>query len=67
MQKYREIGVKDGQIGYAPNVEWNEPYSNKQEDIEACRRAGAWFIEWFMDPVFKGTYPQFLVDWFKEK
>ncbi len=64
--KFRELDV-DGQIGYAPNVEWNEPYSNKQEDIDACKRAGAWFIEWFFDPVFKGSYPQFMVDWFKEK
>ncbi|ADU28569.1 GH1 family beta-glucosidase [Evansella cellulosilytica] len=67
VQKYRELGVKGGQIGYAPNVEWNEPYSNKQEDIDACRRAGGFFIEWFMDPVFKGSYPQFMLDWFKEK
>ncbi|MDT8862943.1 GH1 family beta-glucosidase [Alkalihalobacillus sp. MEB130] len=66
VSKFRELGY-EGQIGYAPNVEWNEPYSNKQEDIEACNRASAWFIEWFFDPVFKGSYPQFMVDWFKEK
>ncbi|SDZ24507.1 beta-glucosidase [Evansella caseinilytica] len=67
VKKYRELGVEGGQIGYAPNVEWNEPYSTRQEDIDACRRAGGWFIEWFMDPVFKGAYPPFLLDWFKEK
>ncbi len=64
--KFRELGF-EGQIGYAPNVEWNEPFSNKQEDIDACKRAGAWFIEWFFDPVFKGTYPQFMVEWFENK
>ncbi|MCT8137152.1 beta-glucosidase [Anaerobacillus sp. CMMVII] len=64
--KFRELKI-DGQIGYAPNVEWNEPYSNKQEDIDACTRAGAWFIEWFFDPVFKGSYPQFMVEWFGKK
>ncbi|MFS0613438.1 family 1 glycosylhydrolase [Lederbergia ruris] len=36
-------------------------------DIEACRRSHGWFMEWFMDPVFKGVYPQFLVDWFAQK
>ncbi|MBU9722965.1 MULTISPECIES: GH1 family beta-glucosidase [Bacillaceae] len=66
VKKYREIGVEDGQIGYAPNVEWNEPYSDKQEDIEACYRANGWFIEWFMDPVFKSAYPEKLVKWFEE-
>lgn len=67
VKKYRELNIEGGQIGYAPNVEWNEPYSNRQEDIDACRRANGWFIEWFMNPVFKGEYPSFLVDWFKEK
>ncbi|MNJ01001.1 Beta-glucosidase A [compost metagenome] len=41
-----------------------EPYSTRREDIEACRRQTCWFLEWFMDPVFKGEYPSFLVEWF---
>lgn len=67
VKRYRELNIKGGQIGYAPNVEWNEPYSNRQEDIDACRRASVWFIEWFMDPVFKGEYPSFMTEWFREK
>jgi beta-glucosidase len=66
VQAFRDSGI-EGQIGYAPNTEWNEPYSTRQEDIDACRRATGWFIEWFFDPVFKGSYPDFLVDWFKQK
>ncbi|SHN22126.1 GH1 family beta-glucosidase [Gracilibacillus kekensis] len=66
VKKFRELGI-DGQIGFAPNTTWLEPYSNRQEDIDACNREIGWYIEWFMDPVFKGTYPQFLVDWFKKK
>ncbi|KMK74339.1 GH1 family beta-glucosidase [Alkalihalobacillus pseudalcaliphilus] len=64
--KFRSLGIK-GIIGYAPNLEWFEPFSNKKEDIEACNRGMAWFIEWFMDPVFKGSYPEFLVEWFENK
>ncbi|TXC85873.1 beta-glucosidase [Metabacillus litoralis] len=64
--KFRESGLT-GEIGYAPNLEWNEPYSNKQEDIDACNRGMGWFIEWFFDPVFKGSYPQFMLDWFEKK
>jgi beta-glucosidase len=66
VQKFRELGF-EGDIGFAPNTTWLEPFSNKQEDTEACRRGIGEFIEWFFEPVFKGTYPQFLVDWFSKK
>jgi beta-glucosidase len=66
VQKFRELG-NDGEIGFAPNTTWLEPYSNRQEDIDACNREIGWYIEWFMDPVFKGNYPDFMVDWFKKK
>ena len=52
VQKFRALGI-DGEIGYAPNVTWFEPYSKKEEDTLACQRGNAEFIEWFFDPVFK--------------
>lgn len=64
--RFRELGV-DGGIGYAPNLEWLEPFSGKQEDIDACNRGMGFFIEWFFDPVFKGSYPEFMVAWFEKK
>lgn len=63
VQAFREV-VPNGEIGYAPNVDWLEPYSQQQEDIDACKRDMQWKIEWFMDPVFKGEYPQLLKDIF---
>jgi beta-glucosidase len=66
VKKFRELNI-DGEIGYAPNTTWLDPFSNKQEDVDACRREIAYYIEWFMDPVFKGEYPRFMVDWFKKK
>lgn len=66
VQKFRSLGF-DGEIGYAPNVTWYESYSNKEEDVLACRRGVGEMVEWFFDPVFKGTYPQFMVDWFAKK
>jgi len=66
VKAFRALNI-EGEIGFAPNTTWMEPYSNKQEDIDACRREVAYFVEWFMDPVFKGEYPQFMVDWFKSK
>ncbi|TLS50185.1 beta-glucosidase [Paenibacillus antri] len=66
VKAFRESGAP-GRIGYAPNTEWNEPYSSRQEDIDACRRATGWFVEWFFDPVFKGEYPDFLVETFAKR
>jgi len=66
VSRFRDGGY-EGEIGYAPNTEWNEPFSSKQEDIDACNRATGWFVEWFFDPVFKGSYPQFMVEWFEKK
>jgi len=66
VQEFRKLNI-GGQIGYAPNTTWLEPYSNKQEDIDACRREVGHYIDWFMDPVFKGEYPQFMLDWFEKK
>jgi beta-glucosidase len=66
VKRFRELNI-EGEIGYAPNTTWLDPFSNKQEDIDACRREIAYYIEWFMDPVFKGEYPQFMIDWFKKK
>lgn len=66
VQKFRELGTQ-GVIGYAPNTEWNFPYTNKPEDIEACRRSTGYFIDWFFDPVFKGEYPDYLVEWYGKK
>lgn len=64
--RFRALGV-EGEIGYAPNLEWLEPFSSKQQDIDACNRGMGFFIEWFFDPVFKGSYPEFMVKWFEEK
>lgn len=64
--RFRESGV-EGEIGYAPNVTWYEPFSTNREDIDACDRANAWNLEWFFEPVFKGSYPKFMLDWFADK
>ncbi len=54
-------------MDFAPNTTWKEPFSTTSADREACRREVGWFIEWFLDPVFKGSYPSFMVNWFSQK
>jgi beta-glucosidase len=66
VRRFRELRVP-GRIGWAPNVTWMEPYSDRQEDIDACRRVNGWNIEWFFDPVHKGEYSAMMTDWFAKK
>jgi len=66
VKRFRELKIS-GKIGYAPNTTWKEPFSNRQEDVDACLREIGLHIEWFLDPVFKGEYPQFLVNWLRDK
>jgi beta-glucosidase len=66
VKRFRELGI-DGEIGYAPNTTWKEPFSKRQEDIDACQREVGFLIDWFFEPVFHGKYPTYLVDWYKHK
>lgn len=43
-----------------------EPYSNRKEDMEAARRRRAAYNEWFLQPVFQGSYPDFMVHWYEK-
>lgn len=66
VQAFRRLQIP-GQIGIAPNVTWIEPYTQNANDVEACRRETGWWVEWFMDPLFKGKYPDFLQQWFQAR
>ncbi|SDJ46617.1 GH1 family beta-glucosidase [Salimicrobium halophilum] len=66
VKSFRDM-IPEGKIGYAPNIGWLEPYSPSEEDRAACRRSMMWQKEWFMDPVFKGTYPDTLVKLFEKE
>ncbi|MDL4840317.1 GH1 family beta-glucosidase [Aquibacillus rhizosphaerae] len=65
VNKFRQCNI-EGEIGFAPNVTWVEPYSRNQEDVDASQRAIGWMADWFLDPIFKGTYPSYMVDLFEE-
>jgi beta-glucosidase len=66
VKRFRELEI-GGKIGYAPNTTWKEPFSNNQEDIDACHREMGLHIDWFFDPVFNGSYPKFLNNWLRDK
>jgi len=62
VQVFREGGY-DGQIGLILNLNGLMPASDSDEDVTATQRVHDETHALFLDPVFKGTYPQDLFDY----
>ncbi len=50
--------VQGGKIGISNNCDWREPLTDSPGDREAAETAIAFFLAWFTDPVYRGTYPE---------
>ena len=61
---YRATGKH--QIGTVVNLEPKYPASNDPEDIAATNRADAYMNRQYLDPLFRGSYPDELVEMFGE-
>ncbi|XP_051136954.1 beta-glucosidase 13-like [Andrographis paniculata] len=53
---------QQGEVGIVVNGPWNEPYSDKPEDIEASKRAQDFQIGWFVEPLLGGQYPKRMLE-----
>jgi len=62
VQRFRQGGY-DGQIGLILNLNGLIPASTSQADLAATQRVHDETHALFLDPVFKGTYPQALFDY----
>ncbi|XP_034242079.1 myrosinase 1-like [Thrips palmi] len=51
-----------GRLGSAVNLEFPEPASSRQEDIDAAERFRLWRYGWFADPLYFGDYPAEMKD-----
>ncbi|MHB8071386.1 MAG: GH1 family beta-glucosidase [Candidatus Cryosericum sp.] len=58
VQAFRQCGFSDSKIGITLNLTPSSPASNSREDIEAASRADGLSNRWFLDPVFKSSYPE---------
>jgi beta-glucosidase len=62
VQLFRQGGYK-GEIGIVLNLVPHEPQTDSEADHAACQRASEWFNGLFLDPLFKGHYPEMFIDW----
>ncbi|EOD00354.1 GH1 family beta-glucosidase [Caldisalinibacter kiritimatiensis] len=63
---FRERGF-NGQIGITLNLSPAYPNDNTINDRIACNNCDGFFNRWFLDPVFKGTYPMDMINLFTKK
>eukprot|EP01083_Nonionella_stella_P147580 465873_1 len=62
---FREKGYAEagGKVGMTINIDWAEPASRKQEDIDAAQRNLVFKGGWYADPLWFGDYPQLMKDY----
>jgi beta-glucosidase len=59
-KKYQ--AAQKGKIGITNNGDWREPLTDKEEDKLAAERALEFFLAWFADPIYKGKYPDTMIN-----
>jgi beta-glucosidase len=57
VQEYRRTG-HDGRIGFAPNLCPHYPASDDPADADVADASDGYVNRWFLDPVFRGSYPE---------
>ncbi len=62
VQLFRQGGYR-GEIGIVLNLEHFQPAGDREADLAACERVSQEFANLFLDPLFKGHYPEMLFDW----
>jgi beta-glucosidase len=66
VQTFRQIN-NGGKIGITLDLTFLYPASDSKEDIEALRIADGHINRWFLDPVFKGSYPEDMMKLYMSK
>jgi beta-glucosidase len=56
--------VPDACVGIAPDLWPMEPASDSAEDLAAAREADGDQNRWFLDPIFRGEYPEDMLELF---
>jgi beta-glucosidase len=66
VRAYR-AGGHEGRIGITLNLTSTEPASESTEDRAAAERLRSHHDRWFLGPLFRGAYPEDMVDWYEQR
>lgn len=58
---YKQMGYT-GKMGMTSDCHWQEPKTNSAADKAASEQALQFTYGWWMHPIFKGDYPQVMID-----
>ncbi|AEM77895.1 GH1 family beta-glucosidase [Thermoanaerobacter wiegelii] len=62
VKAFREMNIKGSKIGITLNLTPVYPASEKEEDKLAAQYADGFSNRWFLDPIFKGNYPEDMME-----
>lgn len=60
----KENGDERTRVGIALNLSPIHSASARTEDQKAAKRFDGYLNRWFLDPIFRGTYPKDMIDWY---
>ncbi|WP_010251951.1 GH1 family beta-glucosidase [Acetivibrio cellulolyticus] len=63
---YRDMNY-NGKIGIALNLSHKYPASQKEEDVKAAWLSDGILNRWYLDPLFKGSYPKDVIEHYSRR
>ena len=64
LQEMRSLGREDNQLGVTLNLSPTRPATDEKADVEASRRVDGNANRIFLDPLFRGEYPEDVLDYY---
>lgn len=62
VSSFRDVNRKDEYIGITLNLNPVQPASENKADLAQAARTDGFMNRWFLDPIFRGSYPQDMVE-----
>ena len=66
VRSFREAG-RPGRIGITLNLTVARPGRDRDDDRAAAQRLDGHMNRWFLDPIFRGSYPQDMLDHYEQR
>lgn len=66
LQAFRQMNLP-GRMGITLDLHAYTPASPSPPDLEATERARALESDWFLDPLFRGSYPPVALAWYRQQ